>query len=651
MEPIKVLLPDDGQTTEKEMVLAPETPVGEILNELPKKLRKRTVALKVNDQIHDFHTPLAAGGTVELVGQDTHEALHVLRHSTAHVMADAVTRLFPDTRLAIGPAIENGFYYDFDTERPFSQDDLEKIEHEMRQITRENISFVREEITKREAEKLFKERDDIYKLELIKDFPPDEIITLYHHGGFTDLCRGPHVVSTGKVVHFKLLSVAGAYWRGNEKNPMLQRIYGTAFFDKKALKAHLKRLEEARQRDHRKLGRELDLFSINQEVGPGLILWHPRGACLRENIEGFCKKAHRRAGYELIVTPHLGRAQLWQTSGHLDFYSENMYSPMDIEGQPYFVKPMNCPFHIHIYKTHLRSYRDLPMKMAEWGTVYRYERSGVLHGLMRVRGFTQDDAHIYCTPEQMEEEIVKVIDFTLFILKSFGFEHYQVYLSTRPEKFVGDAKRWDAAQESLKRAITAKGLEFEVDEGGGAFYGPKIDIKIKDALGRDWQCSTIQFDFSIPERFDVNYIGDDGQAHRPYMIHRALLGSMERFIGCLIEHYKGAFPPWLTPEQFRIMTITDDQRDYADSIRKKLKAADYRVTADLRNEKIGFKIREAQLMKVPYMVITGQNEMEAGTVTVRLKDGTNFRDIKLDQFLADRAVELDQPSMEELPIA
>ena len=655
MEPIKIVLPEDGHSAnnnsgEKELLVQPGISGQEIMKMLPKKLRKRAVGFKVNGNVQDIHTPpQEEGSTVELILDDTDEALHILRHSTAHVMADAVLRLFPGTKLAIGPAIEAGFYYDFDTEKPFSEDDLEKIEDKMREIIRENLPFQREQISHNEAIKRFKKDDDIYKLELAEALPEDSIITLYHHGDFTDLCRGPHVAATGKLPFFKLLSVAGAYWRGDEHNQMLQRIYGTAFFDKKSLKAHLRALEEARQRDHRKLARELDLFSINQEVGPGLILWHPRGASLRESIETFCKRAHRRVGYELIVTPHLGRANLWQTSGHLDFYSENMYSPMDIEGQDYYVKPMNCPFHIHIYKSHLRSYRDLPMKVAEWGTVYRYERSGVLHGLMRVRGFTQDDAHIYCTPAQMEEEIVKVIDFTLYILRSFGFDKYHVYLSTRPEKFVGEPERWVAAQESLKRALTARGLEFDTDEGGGAFYGPKIDIKIKDALGREWQCSTIQFDFSIPERFDVSYIGEDGHAHRPYMIHRALLGSMERFIGCLIEHYKGAFPPWMAPEQFRVMTITDEQRDYALTIRNRLKADDYRVTADLRNEKIGFKIREAQLMKVPYMLIIGQEELEAGSVTVRLRDGTNLRGIKLDDFLNERAEELGLPNMEELP--
>ena len=466
-------------------------------------------------------------------------SLDTLRHSTAHVMAQAVKDLYGDVKLAIGPSIEEGFYYDFEAPVRFTEEDLEKIERRMQEIVRENLPFEREEMSRAEAIEFFKNRNEPYKVELLEEMD-DDIVTIYRQGDFVDLCRGPHVPSTGVIGAFKLLSLAGAYWRGDEHNKMLQRIYGTAFFDKKSLKLYLNRLEEAKKRDHRKLGRELDLFSVSEEVGPGLICWHPLGARIRNIIESFWCQSHYKHGYDLLYTPHIGRSELWQRSGHLDFYRESMYSPMDIDGNDYYVKPMNCPFHIQVYNSRSRSYRDLPLRWAELGTVYRYEKSGVLHGLLRVRGFTQDDAHIFCTPEQIEDEILEVLRFSLYLWRCFGFEDIAAYLATRPKKAVGDPQRWQQAQMSLEKAVAEEGLTCETDEGGGAFYGPKIDLKIRDAIGREWQTTTIQFDFNLPEQFDMTYTGADGEKHRPYMVHRALLGSLERFFGILIEHYSGA---------------------------------------------------------------------------------------------------------------
>ncbi len=537
-------------------------------------------------------------------------------------MADIVTRMYPDTKLGIGPPTEDGFYYDFLTDRTFTPEDLEEIEGRMVEVIKSDLPFVYREYPRERS--LQMNVDEPLKLEIIEEIAEDEPISTYTHGNFEDLCAGPHVESTGKIPAYKLLNVAGAYWRGDENRPMLQRIYGTAFESRDALDDYLNRLEEARRRDHRVLGRELDLFSIHDETGPGLIIWHPKGARIRGLIEDFWKREHYRAGYDLAYTPHIGRSSLWEKSGHLDFYKENMYAAMEMDGQEYYLKPMNCPFHIMYYGTALRSYRDLPMRIGELGSVYRYERGGVLHGLLRVRGMTQDDAHIFCRPDQVEEEVNGVLDLTFFLLRSFDFTDFEVMLSTRPEKAVGDPDRWDVATESLRRTLEAREQEYEVDEGGGAFYGPKIDVHIRDAIGRLWQCTTVQFDFNLPERFGLTYIGEDGQEHQPYMIHRALLGSMERFMGILIEHFGGAFPVWLSPVQAEIIPIADRHHDYARQVAAELDEAGIRVHADTRNERMNAKIREAQVQKIPYMLIMGDRETEAGTASVRLRSGENL---------------------------
>ncbi|MBM2838220.1 MAG: threonyl-tRNA synthetase [Deltaproteobacteria bacterium] len=541
--------------------------------------------------------------------------------------------LYPSAKLAIGPAIEDGFYYDFDLDRPFTLEDLDAIEKRMAEIVKRNLPIVRKELSRIDAISLFKEKGEDYKLELIAGFP-DETFSVYEQGDFVDLCRGPHLRYTGKAKAFKLLSIAGAYWRGDEKNKMLQRVYGTAFLTKDELKGHLDKLEEAKKRDHRKLGKELDLFSINDEAGGGLVLWHPKGARIRKAIEDFWRDEHYKAGYELVFTPHIARLDLWKQSGHWDFYRESMYSPMDVEGFEYELKPMNCPFHIMIYNSAMKSYRDLPIRLAELGTVYRFEKSGVLHGLMRVRGFTQDDAHVFCTREQLGSEIDRVIDFVLYILRTFGFSEFEAYLSTRPEKFVGEPAVWDEATEALREGLERHNLSYKVDEGGGAFYGPKIDLKIKDSIGRSWQCSTIQVDFNLPEKFDVNYIGEDSKKHRPIMIHRALMGSLERFFGVLIEHYAGAFPTWLAPVQALVMTITDNQIAYADGVLDKLRKAGIRADIDKRNEKIGYKIREAQMQKIPYMLVVGDKEMENQGVSVRKRSGEDLGSMDIDGFIS-----------------
>ncbi|HOK52908.1 MAG TPA: threonine--tRNA ligase [Armatimonadota bacterium] len=569
---------------------------------------------------------------------DKAEALDIIRHSTAHVMAHAVQNLWPEVKIGIGPAIEDGFYYDFEKSEPFTPEDLERIEAEMTRIIKADKPFTRREVSREEAEQIFK--DQPYKLELIRELP-DETSTVYEEDGFVDWCRGPHVESTGKLGVFKLLSIAGAYWRGDERNPMLQRIYGTAWSTKEELDEYLHKLEEAEKRDHRKLGKELDLFSFQEEAGPGLVFWHPKGALVRKVIEDYWRDEHLKGGYELVMTPHIARQDLWVTSGHLDFFSENMYSPMEVEGSPYLIKPMNCPFHLLIYKDKLRSYRELPIRWAELGTVYRYERSGVLHGLARVRGFTQDDAHIICRPDQLDDEIIRVLNFVINILSRFGFTEYGVYLSTRPkDKYVGTDESWEKATEALRKALESRGLDYKVDEGGGAFYGPKIDVKIKDALGREHQCSTIQVDFNEPERFDITYIGEDGKAHRPIMIHRALLGSLERFFAVLVEHYAGAFPLWLAPVQVVLLPIADRHQEYAYSVAEKLKSLGLRVTVDVRNEKTGYKIREAQVQKIPYMLVVGDREVEQGQVSVRARDRGDLGARPVDEFLSDLTKEL-----------
>ncbi|HEY82040.1 MAG TPA: threonine--tRNA ligase [Dehalococcoidia bacterium] len=552
-----------------------------------------------------------------------------MRHSASHVMAEAVQSIFPEAKFGIGPPIEDGFYYDFDLPRPLTPDDLPDIEDKMREIIKANQPFIRREVTKEEARKLFSAQP--YKLELIEELPDDKL-SLYQQGAFLDLCRGPHLNSTGEIKAFKLLNIAGAYWRGDERRPMLQRIYGVAFDTQEALEEHLKRLEEAARRDHRKLGKELDLFSIQDEFGPGLVLWHPKGAIIRRQIEDFWKDEHAKRGYELVYTPHLARIDLWRTSGHLEFYQDYLYSPMDVEGQKYILKPMNCLGHILIYKTKLRSYRELPIRYAELGTVYRYERSGVLHGLSRVRGFTQDDAHIFCRPDQLEEEVISVLELALFMIDTFGFSNYQLLLSTRPEKYAGTVEAWDEATDILRRALERSGLKYDIDPGEGVFYGPKIDIKFESALGKAWQGPTIQVDFNLPSRFDVTYIGEDGKEHTVVMVHRTVLGSMERFLATLLEHYGGAFPVWLAPVQVRVIPVADRHLEYADKLETELKNAGIRAEVDRRAERINQKIRQAQLEKVPYMLVVGDKEVASSTVSLRLRSGEQLASLSLERF-------------------
>ena len=559
--------------------------------------------------------------------------LETIRHSCAHLMAQAVQELFPGTQVTIGPVIEDGFFYDFSRKDAFVPEDLVKIEKRMKELAAADIPIVRSEISREEAKKKFSDMGEIFKVEIIESIDPNEPITIYSQGDWGDLCGGPHVESTKKIKAFKLLHTSSAYWRGDERNPVLQRIYGTAWNTEKELRLYLKRLEEAKKRDHRKLGKELDLFSVSDDIGPGLILWHPKGARIRHLMEEFWKKEHFRHGYEMVISPHAAKIDLWKTSGHTEFYKDNMFSNMDVEGREYVMKPMNCPFHIQIYKTKLRSYRDLPVRFGELGTVYRYERSGVLHGLLRVRGFTQDDAHLFCRPSQIEEEITKVLDLIVFVLQSFGFHEYKIYLSTRPEKYVGSDSGWESATKALETALNNKNLEFEVDPGEGVFYGPKIDIKIKDSLNRYWQVSTVQVDFNLPEKFGITYVEEDGQRRQPIMLHRALMGSLERFFGCLIEHYAGAFPLWLAPTQIILLPITDNHTEYTAKIAEELEESGIRVEKDLRNEKIGFKIREAQLQKIPYMIVLGDKEVETSTLSVRRRRSKETRTLDLKTFL------------------
>ena len=552
-----------------------------------------------------------------------------MRHSTAHVMAEAVQSIFPDAKFGIGPAIEAGFYYDFALPRSLSPDDLETIEAKMSEIIASNAPFVRDEVAKKEARRLFAAQP--YKLELIDEIP-DEKVSLYRQGSFVDLCRGPHVSSTGEIKAFKLVSIAGAYWRGDENRPMLQRIYGVAFDTKKALAEHLEKLEEAGRRDHRKLGRELDLFSIHDEAGPGLVHWHPKGAVIRRVIEDFWKEEHIKRGYDIVYTPHIAKLDLWKTSGHWEFYRDYLYSPMEVEGQEYIIKPMNCLGHILIYKTRRHSYRELPLRYAELGTVYRYERSGVLHGLSRVRGFTQDDAHIFCRFDQLQDEVVGVLDLARFMIDTFGFTHYRVLLSTRPEKYAGALQIWEEATETLSQALAHLGLAYKIDPGEGVFYGPKIDIKFEDALGRAWQGPTIQVDFNLPQRFNVTYIGEDGGEHLVAMVHRTVLGSMERFLASLIEHYGGAFPVWLAPLQVMVIPVADRHLDYANKLGAKLKSDGIRVEVNARSETVNLKIRQAQLDKIPYMLVVGDREVADSTVSIRLHTGEQLTSQSFDSF-------------------
>ncbi len=579
--------------------------------------------------------------------------LYRIRHSTAHVMAQAVLEIFPEAKYTIGPPVEDGFYYDFDLPRNLTPEDLTDIEKRMRSIISGSYEFKRVVVSADEARQIFKNQP--YKLELIDGLEQggmDEYgnpleqkveISIYKHSDFVDLCRGPHVDSTQMINPdaVKLMSIAGAYWRGDEHNPMLQRIYGTAWHNPDELENYLWKLEEAKRRDHRRLGRELDLFSVSDDVGSGLILWHPKGGMVRKIAEDYCRLEHEKGGYDFVYSPHIGKANLWEISGHLGWYQENMYAPLEIDGQAYYLKPMNCPFHIEIFKSRIRSYRDLPLRFAEWGTVYRYERSGVLHGLLRVRGFTQDDAHLFCRPDQMAEEIDRVLEFSLNILRAFGFKEFQAYLSTRnPEKAAGSPEMWEAPTEALRASLIREGVPYQIDEGEATFYGPKIDIKMKDALGREWQLSTIQFDFNLPERFELAYIGEDGLEHRPYMIHRALLGSMERFMGVLIEHYAGAFPVWLAPVQAVLIPIADRHLEYIHQVADQLKAAGLRVEVDDRSERMNAKIRDAQKMKVPYMLVVGDQEVNQGQVALRMRSGENPGAISIEAFLEKAAQDI-----------
>jgi threonyl-tRNA synthetase len=589
----------------------------QVAEDISPRLADAALAAEIDGKLCDLETMIDKDSSLVLHTFKTDIGRDLYWHSTAHLMAQAVKQLWPEVKVTIGPAIEQGFYYDFDRDESFTDEDLLRIEARMKELSAQNLPYHRKELSKAEAVELFSKMNESYKIEILNEIPDDQTISTYTQGDFIDLCRGPHIPSTGKIKAFKLLKSSGAYWRGDEKNKMLKRIYGISFPSNKELTAYMNFLEEAAKRDHRKLGKDLDLFSINDEVGAGLVLWHPNGAMIRHLIEAHWKDEHLKNGYKLIYTPHVGRSKLWETSGHLGFYKENMYSKMDVEGQDYYIKPMNCPFHLSIYNANHHSYRELPVRLAELGTVYRYERSGVLHGLMRVRGFTQDDAHIICTPEQVSEEVEKLIVFSLDMLKSFGFKEFMIYLSTKPEAAVGEDSDWEMATESLKASLNKLGLDFSIDEGGGAFYGPKIDIKIKDAIGRAWQCTTIQFDFNLPKRFDMQYIGADNQAHRPYMIHRAVLGSVERFFATLLEYHGGDLPLWLAPVQMMILPITDAQLDYAHKLQEQLLAEGLRVEIDTRSEKIGYKIREAELKKIPYMCIVGKKEAEEGTLTLR----------------------------------
>ena len=600
------------------------------------------VACKIQGQIKDMTSTAEQGGEVEFVPPDSEQGREILRHTAAHIMAQAVCEIYPTTKLAIGPAISDGFYYDFDCTETFSPEDLEKISERMKEIIEQDIPLQRLYMDRDHAITHFASKNETYKVEMLDEMEVPQV-SIYRQERFEDLCRGPHLPSTGKVKAFKLLEVAGAYWRGDERNAMLQRIYGTAFENQESLDKYLANLQEARERDHRKLGQQLDLFSIQESIGPGLVLWHPKGARLRTLIEDFWRKEHYARGYELAYIPHIAKSQLWQQSGHLNFYAENMYSPMDVDGQNYYVKPMNCLGHILIYKSQLRSYRDLPFRLAELGTVYRYERSGVLHGLLRVRGFTQDDAHLFVTPEQLPGEIDRVMDLVDFMMDRFGF-HYKLYLSTRPGHSVGSDEEWDMATQALRQTLDTRGKSYAIDPGEGVFYGPKIDVKLIDALGREWQGPTIQVDFNEPARFDVNYVDKDGQKRRVVMIHRVVLGSIERFVGCLIEHYKGDFPLWLAPVQVRILPVTDSVNDYVQQVCDFLAEAGLRVEPDYRSEKVGQKIRDAELQKVPCMLIVGKREQEAGTVSLRRRIQGDLGTMTLDSLVKALSDEIENPT-------
>ncbi|MGD0399727.1 MAG: threonine--tRNA ligase [Syntrophobacteraceae bacterium] len=620
---IQISLPGGGNQT-----VPKGTAVSEILGKMGQS-GDGWIAAKLNGQLVDLARRVEEDAVLEGVGTDSPAALEILRHSAAHIMAQAVRSIFPEALVAIGPAIENGFYYDFDVLRPFTQEDLEKIEAKMREITSQKLPFSRRDVPREEAIGLFSRVGEKYKVELLEGFT-DPVVSFYQQGDFIDLCRGPHVPHSGFLKAFKLTSVAGAYWRGDERNPMLQRIYGTAFFDAESLKKYLHLLEEAQRRDHRRLGKELDLFSFSEEIGAGMVIYHPKGALIRNILENFEKREHLLRGYQIVVGPTLLKTELWKKSGHFEHYRENMYFT-EIDEQSYGVKPMNCLSHMMIYKSKIRSYRDLPIRYFELGTVHRHEKSGVLHGLLRVRQFTQDDAHILCTAGQLNDEIKSIIDFVEEVMGIFGFD-FEMEISTRPEKSIGTDEDWERATGALVKALEDKGFQYHLCEGEGAFYGPKIDVKLKDALERRWQCATIQCDFTLPERFDLTYIGADGGRHRPVMVHRVILGAIERFLGVLIEHYAGAFPIWLAPVQAMIVTVTDSQLDFAQAVCAELRGRGVRAEVDMRSEKLGYKIREAQMQKVPYMLVVGDKEVEKGAIAPRKRDGTQLSLMTPPQF-------------------
>ncbi len=603
-------------------------------------MAKAALAAEVNGRLMDLGHSLDEDASIRFLTFEDPEGKEVFRHSASHIMAQAVKRLFPETKLAIGPAVENGYYYDFDTTETLHEEELARIEEEMALIVKEKLPLVREVLTKNEAVALFRERGEIYKVEMIEALE-DDTVSIYRQGDFVDMCRGPHIPDTGYIKFNKLLSIAGAYWRGDEHNKMLQRIYGTAFPDKKLLKAHLYRLEEARKRDHRRLGKELELFSIVEEAGPGFAIYHPKGALIRTILEDFERREHLKRGYQIVMGPQLLKVDLWKKSGHFDHYRENMYFT-EVDKTQYGIKPMNCLAHMLIYKSRIRSYRDLPIRYFELGTVYRHEQSGVLHGLFRLRGFTQDDAHILCTPEQLNSEIRGVVSFVKDVMAVFGFE-YEMEISTRPENSIGTDGDWERATGALMEALDDDGIPYVVNEGDGAFYGPKIDVKLRDAIGRMWQCATIQCDFALPDRFELEYVGSDGNRHRPIMLHRVILGSIDRFLGVLIEHYAGAFPTWLSPVQVKLLTITDSSVTYAESVKERLIQEGIRVETDFRNEKIGFKIRESRLEKVPYMLVIGEREAESGAVAVRHREDGDRGALPLEDFIELVRDEISSP--------
>ena len=617
---------------DKQFQAEPGLRVKEIIKQAEGGDSPNLLAVRVNGKLSDLNSIVDSDAQLEPVTFSESDGKSIYWHSSSHLMAAAVKKLWPDVRVAIGPSIDEGFYYDFDSEVPFTESELAKIEAEMKKILKENLPFIRKEIRRDEAIKMFEASGEKYKVEILREIA-DEMVSLYSVGDFTDLCRGPHIPASKKVKAFKLMKVAGAYWRGDEKNKMLQRIYGIAFPSQELLDEYLKNIEEAKQRDHRKLGKELDLFSLHEEHGPGLVYWHPKGAIIRKEIEDFWRAEHLKRGYDLLYTPHLAKVGLWDTSGHTGFYKDSLFPTMEMDHSDYLVKPMNCPFHILIYKTQQRSYRELPLRWAELGTVYRFEKSGVLHGLMRVRGFTQDDAHIFMREDQLDEELNRCLDIIAFMLRTFGFSDYEIYLSTMPDEHIGELAIWQRAEAALRSSLEKAGLAYKVDAGGGAFYGPKIDIKIKDALNRVWQCSTVQVDFNLPERFDVNYRGNDGKDHRVIMVHRALLGSFERFFGVLIEHYKGAFPLWISPVQVMVLPLTERNNGYAKELVDKFIGAGLRAKMDDGNDKIGAKIRTATMQKIPYMLIAGDKEQESHTVSVRKRTGEEERDVDPEAFL------------------